>query len=173
MTPTLRPPQTGSNPPNGRLSWIRPTRMMVTMGAAADLSRRRANLVQQVHRSRSASDVFAAAQSRLRPLVAFDAASWLGTDPGTGLPASPVRIDELDGVTRAMCSTHWQHELLADDFNLFRGLARADVPVASLRQTVGDELEASPRFRRFLRPLGFADELRTVDRKSTRLNSSH
>src|SRR3546814_12451837 len=61
-----------------------------------------------------------------------------------------------------MCSTHWQHELLVDDFNLFRDLARADVPVASLRQTVGDELEASPRFRRFLRPLGFADELRTV-----------
>src|SRR3546814_19703607 len=109
MTPTLRPPQTGSNPPNGRLSWIRPTRMMVTMGAAADLSRRRANLVQQVPRSRSASDVFAAASSRLRPLVAFAAAAWLGTDPGTGWPTSPARIDELHGVPRALCPPPWQH----------------------------------------------------------------
>src|SRR3546814_14142597 len=126
MTPTLRPPQTGSNPPNGRLSWIRPTRMMVTMGAAADLSRRRANLVQQVHRSRSARDVFAAASSRLRPLVAFDAAAWLGTDPGTGLPTSPVRTDDLDGVTRAMCAPPCQHALRADDFTQFRDPARAD-----------------------------------------------
>jgi DNA-binding CsgD family transcriptional regulator len=136
------------------------------MGAAADLRRRRANLVQQVRRSRSASDVFATASARLRPLVDFDAAAWLGTDPGSGLPTSPVRIDDLDGITQAMCSTHWQHELLADDVNLFRDLARAETPVASLRQRVGDELEASPRFRRFLQPLGFDDELRTVLRSS-------
>src|SRR3546814_13270185 len=129
--PILRPPQTGSNPPNGRLSWIRPTRMMVTMGAAADLSRRRANLVQQVHRSRSASDVFAAASSRLRPLVAFDAAAWLGTDPGTGLPTSPVRIDELDGVPRAMCPPHWPPGMPAHAHNLCRDPAPAGVPSAS------------------------------------------
>lgn len=132
------------------------------MTAAVDLRRRRASLVQQVHRSRSASEVFAAASTRLRRLVPFDAAAWLGTDPGTGLPTSPVRIDELAGVSQSMCSAHWQHELLADDVNLFRDLARAEVPTAAFRRAVGDEPEHSRRFRRFLRPLGFHDEMRTV-----------
>jgi DNA-binding CsgD family transcriptional regulator len=136
--------------------------MIVTMTAATDLRRRRVNLVQQVHRSRSASEVFDTASIRLRQLVPFDAAAWLGTDPGTGLPTSPVRIDELDGVSQSMCSAHWQHELLADDVNLFRDLARAEVPAAAFRRAVGDEPEHSRRFRRFLRPLGFHDELRTV-----------
>ena len=132
------------------------------MPAAADLRRRRADLVQHVHRSRSAGEVFEAASTRLRRLVPFDAAAWLGTDPGTGLPTSPVRIDDLDGVDHALCSTHWQHELLADDVNLFRDLARADVPAATFRSAVGADPDRSPRFRRFLRPLGFDDELRTV-----------
>ncbi|HEX5945138.1 MAG TPA: helix-turn-helix transcriptional regulator [Acidimicrobiales bacterium] len=129
---------------------------------AAEHRRRRANLVQHVHRSGSAGGVFDAASARLRQMVPFDAAAWLGTDPGTGLPTSPVRIDDLDAVTHSLCSAHWQHELLAEDVNVFRDLARADVPAAAFRATVGTDPERSPRYRRFLRPLGFGDELRTV-----------
>jgi DNA-binding CsgD family transcriptional regulator len=132
------------------------------MPVTAEHRRRRANLVQHVHRSGSPGGVFDAASARLRGLVPFDAAAWLGTDPGTGLPTSPVRIDDLDAVTHSLCSAHWQHELLADDVNVFRDLARADVPAAAFRSTVGAEPERSPRYRRFLRPLGLADELRTV-----------
>lgn len=72
-----------------------------------------------------------------------------------------MRIDDLDGVTHAMCANHWQHELLADDVNLFRDLARAESPAAALRLSVEDP-EHSGRYRRFLRPLGFDDELRAV-----------
>lgn len=129
---------------------------------AAEHRRRRANLVQHVHRSGSAGGVFDAASARLRRLVPFDAAAWLGTDPGTGLPTSPVRIDDLDAVSHSLCSAHWQHELLADDVNVFRDLARAEVPAAAFQATVGAQPERSARYRRFLRPLGFADELRTV-----------
>jgi DNA-binding CsgD family transcriptional regulator len=131
------------------------------MGAAAELRRRRDELVHEVGRGPTAGDVFATASRRLRRLVPFDAAAWLATDPGTGLPTSPVRIDDLDGVTQAMCSAHWQHELLVDDVNLFRDLSRADVPAAALRGVV-DDPEQSARFRRFIQPLGFDDELRTV-----------
>lgn len=114
-----------------------------------------------MQQSTSAADVFAATSTRLRALVPFDAAAWLGTDPGTGFPTSPVRIDDLDGVTREMCGHHWQRELLVDDVNLFRQLARAETPAGALRATV-DDPEKSGRYRRFLRPLGFDDELRVV-----------
>jgi DNA-binding CsgD family transcriptional regulator len=131
------------------------------MPASAVERRRRQDLVQSVRRGTTATDVFARASSGLRRLVPFDAAAWLGTDPGTGLPTSPVRIDDLDGISQAMCSTHWQHELLVDDVNLFRHLSRAEVPAASLRATAADPGQ-SGRYRRFLQPLGFDDELRAV-----------
>jgi DNA-binding CsgD family transcriptional regulator len=127
----------------------------------AEVRRRRDDLVRQIGRGDTAADVFARASVQLRRLVPFDAAAWLGTDPGTGLPTSPIRIDDLDGVTQAMCSDHWQHELLVDDVNAFRHLARAEVPAAALRETVG-EPDHSGRYRRFLQPLGLDDELRAV-----------
>jgi DNA-binding CsgD family transcriptional regulator len=127
----------------------------------ADLRRRRDDLIRQAGRGPTAGDVFERASSPLNDLVPFDAAAWLGTDPGTGLPTSPVRIDGLDGIAESTCSEHWQNELLLDDVNLFRHLGRADVPVASLRDTV-DAPENSRRYRRFMKPLGLADELRAV-----------
>jgi DNA-binding CsgD family transcriptional regulator len=76
-------------------------------------------------------------------------------------PTSPVRIDDLDGVSQEVCSRHWQHELLGEDVNLFRDLARVDLPAGTLRAFAGDPAR-SGRYRRFLRPLGVHDELRTV-----------
>jgi DNA-binding CsgD family transcriptional regulator len=134
---------------------------MEPMPTTAELRRRRADLVQEVHRCRSANEVFAVASHRLRHLVGFDAAAWLGTDPGTGLPTSPVRIDDLEAITQSQCADHWQHELLDNDVNLFRDLARTETPAAALQATVEDA-DDSPRFRRFLRPLGIHDELRAV-----------
>lgn len=128
---------------------------------AADVRHRRAELVRHVRESCDAADAFATASTRLRQLVSHDAAAWLGADPGTGLPTSPVLIEGLDGVSRSQCSTHWQHELLDGDVNQFRDLARAATPAAGLRAVVGDP-QCSPRFRRFVRPLGFDDELRVV-----------
>ena len=127
----------------------------------ATLRRRRDELVRHVGRGATAGEVFARASIGLRRLVPFDAAAWLGTDPGTGLPTSPVRIDDLDGITSDQCASHWQHELLVDDVNLFRHLARADAPAATLRGSLA-EPGRSRRFRRFVRPLGFHDELRAV-----------
>jgi DNA-binding CsgD family transcriptional regulator len=131
------------------------------MPSAAEIRRRRQDLIQYAQRGPTAADVFGAASPRLRRLVPFDAAAWMATDPGTGLPTSPVRIDDLEGISPQLCSTHWQHELLRDDVNLFRDLARAEVPAATLRAAV-DDPDQSPRYRRFLRPLGFSDELRVV-----------
>jgi DNA-binding CsgD family transcriptional regulator len=117
--------------------------------------------VWRVGGAADASEVFARASSRLRRLVAFDAAAWLVTDPGTGLPNGPVWSQDVDGLTPEQCSEHWRREYTGDDVNLYRDLARAAVPVGALRSAAGGA-SGSARYRTFLRPLGFDDELRAV-----------
>lgn len=122
----------------------------------------RDQLVERVQHVDDVSALFEAASSRLRRLVPFDGAGWMSTDPGTGLPTAPSRIEQIGEVGVDQCLTFWRHEvLLDDDANLFRDLARAKAPARALRDSVGDP-ERSRRFREFLRPLGFDDELRAV-----------
>ena len=124
--------------------------------------RRRDELVLRARRARDPVAVFAEASRRLRRLVPFDAAVWLTTDPGTGLPTTPTFTDnlELDG-DREQCSELWRREFLVPDVNHYRDLARAEVPAAGLRAAVADPAQ-SARYREFLDPVGFADELRAV-----------
>jgi DNA-binding CsgD family transcriptional regulator len=161
MPATIRDLRGAANPSIAGLSSKARGWTIVMMREPTDVRRRRQDLIDRAGQGPTPAAVFAEASSRLRRLVPFDAAAWLGTDPGTGLPTSPVRIDDLDGVTRAMCGNHWQQELSVDDVNLFRDLARAERPAAALRATTTDAGQ-SARYRRFLRPLGFHDELRTV-----------
>lgn len=130
---------------------------------AAEMRRHREELVWRVRDAADASEVFARASSRLRRLVAFDAAAWLVTDPSTGLPNGPVWSEDVDGLTPEQCSEHWRREYTVDDVNLYRDLARAAVPVGALRSAAGGA-SGSARYRTFLRPLGFDDELRAVMR---------
>jgi DNA-binding CsgD family transcriptional regulator len=133
----------------------------------AEARRHRDELVWRVARAADAADVFAEAAPRLRRLVDFDAAAWLSLDPTTALPAGPTRIDALEGITYAQCSEHWRSEFLVDDVNRFVELARARRPAATLRSASPTPAD-SPRYRRFLRPMGFHDELRAVLRAGGR-----
>jgi DNA-binding CsgD family transcriptional regulator len=128
----------------------------------AEVRRRRNELVLRLQRVDDPAAVFAEASTRLRRLVPFDAAVWLATDPGTGLPTTPTHTEdlELDG-QHEQCSALWRREFLVQDVNRFGDLARAEVPAAALRATVADPSQ-SPRYREFLEPLGFGDELRAV-----------
>jgi DNA-binding CsgD family transcriptional regulator len=62
-----------------------------------------------------------------------------------------------------VCTEHWRREWVEPDLNHFRRLARAERPAAALRATAVDP-ERSSRFRWFIRPLGFSDDLRAVFR---------
>jgi DNA-binding CsgD family transcriptional regulator len=126
-----------------------------------DVRRRRAELVRRVQRLDGVTDVFAQASPRLRRLVPFDAAAWVASDPATGLPTAPSRIENMDAAEPSHCLALWRREHLTGDINLFRDLARSDRPAAALRHRVGDPT-GSPRYREFVEPLGFADELRLV-----------
>jgi DNA-binding CsgD family transcriptional regulator len=135
---------------------------VVPVTMPTEIRRRRNELVLRVQRADDPAAVFAEASTRLRRLVPFDAAVWLTTDPGTGLPTAPTLADnlELEGELE-QCSALWRREFLVDDVILYRDIARAEVPAASLRAAVADPNQ-SARYREFLDPLGFTDELRAV-----------
>jgi DNA-binding NarL/FixJ family response regulator len=117
-------------------------------------------LVRRATVADTVADVFAAASGMLRRLVPHDAAAWLLTDPATGLPTAPALIDGVSA-TAEQCSAHWRHEFVDQDVNLFRHLAHAGTPAAALRLSIPDP-HRSARYRRFLRPQEFIDELRAV-----------
>jgi DNA-binding CsgD family transcriptional regulator len=129
--------------------------------SSTQVHRWRRELESRVGQARSINDVFATTSAILRRLVPFDGAAWVTTDPATGLPSGPTRLDDIDNVTSTECSEHWRREFTADDVNRFVDLARAETPAAGLRAAVGDPA-SSTRYRTFLRPHGWEDELRAV-----------
>jgi DNA-binding CsgD family transcriptional regulator len=123
-------------------------------------TRRRVELLRQVSAAGTATDVFAVASRSLHELVQHDAATWLSTDPVTGLPTAPSLLDDFSAPVD-VCTEHWHREFVRPDFNRFQDLARAGRPAAALQDTTGDPARSS-RFRWFTRPMGFGDELRAV-----------
>ncbi|WP_406344036.1 LuxR C-terminal-related transcriptional regulator [Streptomyces sp. NBC_00648] len=103
--------------------------------------------------------LFATASEQLRRLIAYDASVWRATDPVTGMMTSPIRVENL---TEEGCSVYWESELLSENINLFRDLARAPLPVAGLREATGGLPGRSALYRDFLAPRGLDDELRAV-----------
>lgn len=97
---------------------------------------------------------------QLRLIVPFTASFWSASDPFTLLATSPARIENLDG----QCERWWEREFLIQDFNLFRDLARAERPVATLWRATDGLLQRSVRHRELHRDLGYGDELRAVFR---------
>ncbi|HWM20187.1 MAG TPA: helix-turn-helix transcriptional regulator [Ilumatobacteraceae bacterium] len=134
---------------------------MRTAAIAAETRRHRDELIGRVERADDIAGVFFAASRKLRQLVPHDAAAWIATDPKTGLPTGPTWLDGVHGVSATQCAEHWRREFIEDDVNRFVDLARAERPAGALRTAAGDP-ERSRRFRSFVRPLGFDDELRLV-----------
>jgi hypothetical protein len=60
---------------------------------------RRDELVARAGRATYPHSLFAEASTRLREIVRFDAALWMATDPATGLPAAPLRVENIDVTT--------------------------------------------------------------------------
>jgi DNA-binding CsgD family transcriptional regulator len=132
---------------------------------ARSATHHRQELIAGAASADNVADLFAAASDHLRRLVPFDAATWLATDPSTNLPTAPTRTENLAPVADTDdCMRHLELELLVDDINLYRDLARADTPAAGLRMATRDRPTRSARYRALLAPKGIDDELRAVIR---------
>jgi DNA-binding CsgD family transcriptional regulator len=122
----------------------------------------RNELIDRAAAAGSVAELFAAASTGLQRMVPFDGAVWLAVDPATGLPSAPTWSDAPQIEGSDACQRAWELELLIEDVNLFRGLARADAPAAGLRMATDDRPKSSARYRELLRPNDLADELRGV-----------
>jgi DNA-binding CsgD family transcriptional regulator len=118
-----------------------------------------AELVGEARRAEDLAQLFTEASARLRRMLPFDAAVWRAADPVTALVAAPVRTEHIDG---KHCTAYWESELLDEDINRFRELARSAGPAASLRMSTDDRPGRSACYRHFMRPLGLGDELRVA-----------
>ncbi len=105
--------------------------------------------------------LFDGVAGRLRDVVAYDGALWFGADPSTCLATFPVRIENVEN---GHCETYWQREFLVEDALLFRDVARLDRPVGTLHRATDGLPARSARFREFMAPQGYEDELRAAFR---------
>jgi DNA-binding CsgD family transcriptional regulator len=74
------------------------------------------------------------------------------------LASAPSRVEGLDA---GMCDTFWHLEFHAQDTGLFHDLARG-AGAAALRLSLDDCPARSTRYRDFMQPQGYDDELRGV-----------
>jgi DNA-binding CsgD family transcriptional regulator len=128
----------------------------------------RDQVIGRAGRADNVAELFGAASRGLRRVVPFDGTVWLAVDPATGLPTAPTWSENPHIDSGDACRRCWEMELLTEDVNLFRGLARADTPAAGLRMVTDDRPKSSARYRELLRPNGVADELRGVLRADGR-----
>jgi DNA-binding CsgD family transcriptional regulator len=77
------------------------------------------------------------------------------------LATAPSRVTGLDD---GYCAAHWHHEFHDQDTGLYRDLARDPVPASGLRLATDDRPMRSPRYRGFIAPQGYHDELRVAYR---------
>ncbi|MFZ6005426.1 MAG: response regulator transcription factor [Actinomycetota bacterium] len=135
------------------------------MGASGTLPRVVDAVERVANRAEDADELLAAVATEVRKVVPYDGAMWFGIDPATLLAVAPARMEHLhDGY----CDTFWHIEFHEQDANLFGDLARAPEPAAALRAATADRPLRSARYRDFLRPQGYDDELRAVFRTGDR-----
>ena len=129
--------------------------MNVTRGHRVDA------LIRACHDAASELALFEAVSDQLRELVPFDGAAWFATDPATLLGTSAVRVENVE---RGHCETYWERECLFEDALLFRDVARSSEGVATLYDVTGNRPADSARYREYLAPQGYGDQLRAAFR---------
>jgi DNA-binding CsgD family transcriptional regulator len=115
-------------------------------------------------RAGGADELLEAVATEVRRTVPYDGAMLFGVDPTTLLAVAPARMERLD---EGYCQSFWHGEFHEHDVNLFSDLSREPVPTATLRAATGDRPLRSARYRDFLQPQGYDDELRAVFRHGT------
>ena len=122
-------------------------------------------VASECDRSTSADDLFDRVERVLADAVPHDGSTWFGVDPATLLATAPARIDVHDAGT---CDAFWTREFFEQDAGLWVDLARSEVPASGLRASLEDRAARSVRFRQFMQPQGYDDELRAVFRTGDR-----
>ncbi|MFD2090676.1 helix-turn-helix transcriptional regulator [Blastococcus deserti] len=129
------------------------------MATRNELERRRDEVLRVCERPGTAEELFRDLLLRLRRLVPFTGSLCFGLDPATHLATAPALID---GVHASHCGSFWPREFLVEDTNLFLAMARTQTAAAGLVEATGARPVRSARYREFMAPQGYGDELRAV-----------
>lgn len=125
--------------------------------------RTRRGLARWCSQAETAHDLFEGVSRRLRPVIGYDIAAWLVTDPATVLFTDAY----IEGFPSDTCGTWFHHELNVPDTGLFRDLAANRRPVSILGRAVDGDLSKSARWGAVLEPIGYGRELRVAFRDGT------
>jgi DNA-binding CsgD family transcriptional regulator len=120
-------------------------------------------LTEVCSRSGAPEQLFEEISARMQQLVPFDGACWFATDPATVLATAPARIENIED---GHCDTFWEREARVEDVLLYRDMARGPQVAATLYQATDQRPARSARYREFLAPQGYGDELRATFRIS-------
>jgi DNA-binding CsgD family transcriptional regulator len=128
---------------------------------AVAIERQTTALAEACGKAEDDEHLFAEVSDRLRRLVPFDGSAWFATDPATILATSPVRIENVED---GHCESYWERECRVEDAILFRDVARSQAGTGTLFAATDDNPGRSARYREFLAPQGYGDELRAAFR---------
>jgi DNA-binding CsgD family transcriptional regulator len=128
---------------------------------ATTVERQVTALADSCARATTDEKLFEDVSERLRRLVPFDGAAWFGTDPATVLATFPVRIENVED---GHCESYWHRECRVEDALLYRDVARSEAGAGTLYAATDEHPIRSARYREFLAPQGYGDELRAAFR---------
>jgi DNA-binding CsgD family transcriptional regulator len=128
---------------------------------AAAAERKLADLADASAEAPTELALFQEVSRRLKEVVPFDGAAWFATDPSTVLGSSAVRIENVE---TGHCETFWERECTVEDVNLYRDVSRSPLGAASLLDASDHLPSRSARYREYLAPQGYGDELRAAFR---------
>ncbi len=116
-------------------------------------------------RAADADELLEGVATEIGKAIPYDGGMWFGLDPTTLLAVAPSRMEHLDD---GYCNTFWFGEFHEQDADLIADLARDPSPAAILRSATDERPMRSARYRDFLKPQGYEDELRVVFRAGGR-----
>jgi DNA-binding CsgD family transcriptional regulator len=108
----------------------------------------------------SSHDLRLAIVEEFRSVTPIAGAFFPTVDPSTLLYTSAV----VQGMPVGDTARYLDNELLTEDVNKFRDLARSPIPIATLDNVTRGDWAASPRSREIMQPAGHGDELRAAFR---------
>ena len=156
----------GAENPSRRGVRDRGGRRTVRSMRASGLLPRTVDAVERVTaRAADGDELLEGVAAEVRKAVPYDGGMWFGIDPTTFLAVAPARMESLDA---GYCNAFWFGEFHEQDANLFADLARDASPAGTLRTATDDRPMRSARYRDFLKPQGYDDELRVMFRTGNR-----
>jgi DNA-binding CsgD family transcriptional regulator len=131
---------------------------MVATSLTDRIARTRAAVERVCSIADTADSLLEGLSAEMHRAVPHSGATWFGVDPATMLATAPSRIEYQEA---GLCDTFWHLEFYEQDMSLFADLARGERAVA-LRLALDGRPARSIRYRDFMRPQGYEDELRAV-----------